>query len=170
MAERDPSKGPAPDGDEAVARERKSRDLHRLETGSEEDFQAGYRVAVLDTPTRPDPGAPPAAVAQRGATGRRTSTGRARAVRQRRRTWSNRLLGVLGILIFLGIWELLPLLGIVDGRFLPPASAAIADLVTKFGDPVFWTAVWDTMVAWLIGMVISVRGTGGVGWGIGWGT
>src|SRR5690625_2846837 len=156
MAERDPSKGPAPDGDEAVARERKSRDLHRLETGSEEDFPAGYRVAGLDTPTRPDPGAPPASVAQRGATGRRTSTGRARAVRQRRRTWANRLLGVLGILIFLGIWELLPLLGIVDPRFLPPASAAISDLFSKFTDSVFWIAVWDTMQAWLIGMVISV--------------
>jgi ABC-type nitrate/sulfonate/bicarbonate transport system permease component len=62
----------------------------------------------------------------------------------------------LGILIFLGIWELLPLLGIVDPRFLPPASAALADLFDKFTDPVFWTAVWDTMRAWLIGMVISV--------------
>jgi ABC-type nitrate/sulfonate/bicarbonate transport system permease component len=168
MTERDPSKGAAPNGNEAVAQQREAERLHRLEAGGTgEDFPAGYRVAGLDAPTRPDPGAPAVSVAQRGVTGRRTSTGRARAVRQRRRTWSNRLLGVLGILIFLGIWELLPLLGIVDGRFLPPASAAIADLVTKFGDPVFWTAVWDTMVAWLIGMVISVVAAAVLGFVIG---
>ena len=153
MAERDPLKGPGPSEDEAVARQRQARDLHRLETGgTEEDFPAGYRVAGLDKPTRPDPGAPAVSVAQRGATGRRTATGRLRAVRQRRRTWTNRLLGLAGIALFLVIWELLPLLGIVDGRFLPPASAAIADLFSKFGDSVFWVAVWDTMRAWAIGM------------------
>jgi|GEM_PF-131788 len=168
MTERDPSKGPAPNHDEAVAKQRESERLHRLEVGgTSEDFPAGYRVAGLDAPTRPDPGAPAVSVAQRGATGRRTSTGRARAVRQRRATWSNRLLGVLGIVIFLGIWELLPLLGIVDGRFLPPASAAIADLFAKFGDQVFWVAVWDTMVAWLIGMVISVVAAAVLGFIIG---
>src|SRR5690625_1747274 len=92
MTERDPSKGPAPHDDKAVARERQVHDLHRLETGQRaEDFPAGYRVAGLDTSTRPDPGAPAVSVAQRGATGRRTATGRARAVRQRRRTWANRL-------------------------------------------------------------------------------
>src|SRR5699024_9614159 len=108
MTERDPSRGPAPHDDEAVTRQRQSADLHRLETGrAPEDFPAGYRVAGLDTSTRPDPGAPAVSVAQRGATGRRTSTGRAQAVRQRRRTWTNRLLGLAGILLFLGIWELL---------------------------------------------------------------
>src|SRR5699024_12589964 len=77
-------------------------------------------------------------------------------VRQRRRTWANRFLGLLGILLFLGVWELLPLLGIVDGRFMPPASTAIMDLVEKFGDHIFWVAVWDTMRARFIGTAISV--------------
>lgn len=168
MTERDPSRGSAPHDDEAVTRERQSQDLHRLETGrAPEHFPAGYRVAGLDTSTRPDPGAPAVSVAQRGATGRRTSTGRAQAVRQRRRTWTNRLLGLVGILLFLGIWELLPLLGIVDARFMPPASAAIADLLTKFGDPVFWVAVWDTLVAWFLGMLISVVAAAVLGFVIG---
>jgi len=156
MRQRDPSQGPAPQDTEAVERERQSRDLHRLETGSGEDFPAGYRTASLDESTRPDPGAPAVSTAQRGVTGRKTSTGQARAVRQRRRTWANRLLGLLGIVLFLGVWELLPLLGIVDARFLPPATTAIADLIEKFGDAVFWIAVWDTIRAWLIGMVIAV--------------
>ncbi|NWN88524.1 MAG: ABC transporter permease subunit [Micrococcaceae bacterium] len=60
------------------------------------------------------------------------------------------------MLLFLGIWELLPLLGVVDARFLPPASAAIAGLFENFADPVFWVAVWDTIRAWFIGMVIAV--------------
>ncbi|MDN6498617.1 MAG: ABC transporter permease subunit [Yaniella sp.] len=156
MTERDLSKGPAPHHDEAVDRERQSRDVHRLETAGGDSFPAGYRVAGLDEATRPDPGAPTASTAQRGATGRKTSTGQAQAVRQRRRTWANRLLGLVGILLFLGIWELLPLLGIVDARYMPPASAAIADLIVKFGDSVFWIAVWDTLRAWAIGMLIAV--------------
>ena len=156
MTQRDPSQGRAPGDDEAVDRQRRSRDLHRVEAGGGDDFPAGYRTAGLDTSTRPDPGAPAVSTAQRGATGRKTSTGPARAVRQKRRTWVNRLLGLLGVAIFLGIWELLPLVGIVDARFMPPASAAVSDLVTKFGDAVFWVAVWDTMRAWAIGMVIAV--------------
>src|SRR5699024_2064169 len=36
------------------------------------------------------------------------------------------------------------------------ATTAIADLIEKFGDAVFWIAVWDTIRAWLIGMVIAV--------------
>jgi len=168
MTERDPSKGPAPHDDKAVARERQVHDLHRLETGQRaEDFPAGYRVAGLDTSTRPDPGAPAVSVAQRGATGRRTATGRARAVRQRRRTWANRFLGLLGIVLFLGAWELLPLVGIVDARFMPPASAAIADLFSKLGDQVFWVAVWDTMRAWFLGMVIAVVSAAVLGFVIG---
>lgn len=143
MTQRDPSQGRAPGDDEAVDRQRQARDLHRVEASGGDDFPAGYRTAGLDTSTRPDPGAPAVSTAQRGATGRKTSTGPARAVRQKRRTWANRLLGLLGIAIFLGIWELLPLVGIVDARFMPPASAAVGDLVTKFGDAVFWVAVWE---------------------------
>ncbi|GAA2029416.1 ABC transporter permease [Yaniella flava] len=137
-------------------RQRQARDLHRVEAGGGDDLPAGYRTAGLDTSTRPDPGAPAVSTAQRGATGRKTSTGQARAVRQRRRTWTNRLLGVAGMLLFLVAWELLPVLGVVDERFMPPASAAIADLLEKFTDQVFWVAVWDTMRAWAIGMVIAV--------------
>lgn len=168
MTERDPSSGPAPRDDEAVKREQASRDLHRLEVGAGgDDFPAGYRVANLDTPTRPDPGAPAVSTAQRGVTGRRTSTGRARAVRRKRRTGANRFLGLLGMLLFLIGWELLPLLGIVDSRFMPPASAAITDLFGKLADQVFWVAVWDTMRAWFIGMVIAVVAAAVLGFIIG---
>lgn len=167
MTERDPSSGPAPRDDEAVKREQASRDLHRLEVGAGEDFPAGYRVAGLDESTRPDPGAPAASTAQRGVTGRRTSTGRAQAVRRKRRTGANRFLGLLGMVLFLVVWELLPLLGIVDSRFMPPASAAIADLFGKLADQVFWVAVWDTMRAWFIGMVIAVVAAAVLGFIIG---
>ncbi|HIY85801.1 MAG TPA: ABC transporter permease subunit [Candidatus Yaniella excrementavium] len=50
---------------------------------------------------------------------------------------------------------------------MPPASEAIADLFTKFGDPVFWVAVWDTMVAWFLGMLIAVVSAAVLGFIIG---
>src|SRR5699024_5166278 len=106
--------------------------------------------------TRPDPCAPTASTAQRGATGRKTSTGQTQAVRQRRPPGANRLLGPGGTLPSLASWELPPLLGSVDARYMPPASAASADSVVKFGDSVFWIAVWDTLRAWSIGMLIAV--------------
>lgn len=147
--------------------EQDSRNLHRLETVRRDEFPAGYRVASLDIATRPDPAASPVSMAQRGATGRRTSTGRSLAVRRKRRTWPNRLLGLLGILIFLSVWELLPVLGIVDGRYMPPASEAIIDLIGMLGDSVFWVAVWETLRAWIIGMVIAVLAAAVLGFAIG---
>src|SRR5699024_3372160 len=57
--------------------------------------------------------------------------------------------------------------GIVDARYMPPASAAIGDLIVKFGDSVFWVAVWDTMRAWFIGMVIAVVAAAVLGFIIG---
>lgn len=113
-------------------------------------------MAALDIPTRPDANAPMTSVAQAGATGRATGSGPGVARRRGRRSWSIRVLGVLGILGFLLTWELLPRVGIVNPRFMPPASEAIADLFRNFGLTAFWEAVGDTMLAWLLGMLIAV--------------
>ena len=157
---------PSPGGEE--------QDVHRLHglessaSGREADrYPAGYKSAGLDISTRPDPGAPFGSVAQAGATGRKTTTGPARAVRRKRRGWKSRLLGAAGILGFLVIWELLPILGIVNARFMPPASEAIIDLFRNFGLTLFWVAVWDTLKAWLIGMLIAVSAAAILGFIIG---
>lgn len=82
------------------------------------------------------------------------STGRDR--RRVRKLPAHRFLGPAGILGFLAVWELVPRLGIIDERFLPPASEVILALVRDFGLTAFWVAVGETMTAWFLGLVIAV--------------
>jgi ABC-type nitrate/sulfonate/bicarbonate transport system permease component len=77
------------------------------------------------------------------------------------------LLGVLGIIGFLATWELIPRLGLIDERFLPPASEVIAALVVDFGLTAFWIAVAETMKAWFLGLLIAVAAAVLVGFIIG---
>lgn len=66
------------------------------------------------------------------------------------------LLGLAGIVCFLLVWEVLPGFGIVNPRYLPPASEAIAELFREFGQMEFWVAVGETLLAWGIGLGIAV--------------
>ncbi|WP_404289070.1 ABC transporter permease [Glutamicibacter arilaitensis] len=68
----------------------------------------------------------------------------------------NGVLGLIGIVVFLGIWELLPTLGIVQAAYLPPASEVLLTLVQDFLLTAFWVAVGETMLAWFIGLLAAV--------------
>ncbi|CAN7483803.1 ABC transporter permease [Arthrobacter sp. LjRoot14] len=76
--------------------------------------------------------------------------------RRVRKVPTKQLLGVAGILGFLVTWELIPRLGIIDARYLPPASEVIAALVVDLGLTAFWVAVGETMKAWFLGLLIAV--------------
>ncbi|UZX02290.1 ABC transporter permease [Arthrobacter sp. CDRTa11] len=65
-------------------------------------------------------------------------------------------LGLAGIIGFLLTWELIPRLGIVEPRFLPPASEVIAALLRALGLTAFWVSVGETMLAWFLGLLIAV--------------
>jgi ABC-type nitrate/sulfonate/bicarbonate transport system permease component len=65
------------------------------------------------------------------------------------------VLGVTGFLLFLLAWELVPRLGIVQERFLPPASKVLLTLIDYLGQGSFWRDVGETMLAWTIGLGIS---------------
>lgn len=69
---------------------------------------------------------------------------------------SGPLLGLAGILLFLLAWEAIPRLGLVQERFLPPASTVLVTFFGKLGDPSFYQAVGETMLAWTIGLAISI--------------
>jgi ABC-type nitrate/sulfonate/bicarbonate transport system permease component len=69
---------------------------------------------------------------------------------------AKQLLGLLGIVGFLATWELIPRVGLIDGRFLPPATEVIAALVVDLGLTAFWVAVGETMKAWFLGLLIAV--------------
>jgi ABC-type nitrate/sulfonate/bicarbonate transport system permease component len=82
------------------------------------------------------------------------SVGRNR--RSVRRLPVKQLLGLAGIVGFLATWELIPRLGIINERFLPPASEVIVALARDFGLTAFWISVGETMTAWFLGLVIAV--------------
>ncbi|WP_430298090.1 ABC transporter permease [Sinomonas sp. B1-1] len=73
-----------------------------------------------------------------------------------RRGWTTPVLGVVGILAFLALWELAPASGIIQAKYLPPASEVLAALANDFGLALFWKAVADTMSAWAVGLAIAV--------------
>jgi ABC-type nitrate/sulfonate/bicarbonate transport system permease component len=54
------------------------------------------------------------------------------------------------------VWELAPRAGLVEARFLPPASEVIAQLVRDFGIGTFWRAVGETMLAWALGLAMAI--------------
>ncbi|MDQ0755381.1 ABC-type nitrate/sulfonate/bicarbonate transport system permease component [Arthrobacter sp. B3I4] len=73
-----------------------------------------------------------------------------------RKAPTQRLLGLAGIVGFLLTWELIPRLGIIDARYLPPASEVIAALARDFTLTAFWVSVGETMKAWFLGLLIAV--------------
>ncbi|MHB1172045.1 MAG: ABC transporter permease [Lacisediminihabitans sp.] len=66
------------------------------------------------------------------------------------------VLGIVGILLFLLAWEAVPRLGLVNERFLPPASKVLVQLIDYFGQESFWNDVGQTMISWGLGLAISI--------------
>lgn len=75
-----------------------------------------------------------------------------------------RLLGLLGLITFALVMELLPRLGIVDERFFPPFSSMVRALFQAMGTGKFWSATAETVEAWGIGLGISL--VAGIGLGL----
>lgn len=78
--------------------------------------------------------------------------------RERKRSFRPRkaVLGIVGILALLAVWELAARLDLVDARFLPPPSAVLPQLaqILTFAD--FWAAIGDTLAAWAIGLAVAL--------------
>lgn len=77
------------------------------------------------------------------------------------------LLGALGILAFLALWEAAPRLGAVPGRYLPPASEVLLSLGARAATPAFWTAVGDTLAGWALGLAIAFAAAAVLGLALG---
>nr|BFF16496.1 ABC transporter permease [Promicromonospora thailandica]BFF22010.1 ABC transporter permease [Promicromonospora thailandica] len=58
--------------------------------------------------------------------------------------------------MFLLVLELAPRLGLVDARFLPPASRILAALAERLRTPELWTALGQTLTTWGTGLAISL--------------
>jgi ABC-type nitrate/sulfonate/bicarbonate transport system permease component len=61
--------------------------------------------------------------------------------------------GLAGLLLLV---ELLPRLGLVEARYLPPTSRIATALGAEASTSEFWRALGDTLVAWAAGLLIAV--------------
>lgn len=67
-----------------------------------------------------------------------------------------RLFGLAGAAGLLLLVELLPRLGLVSDRYLPPTSRIVGALADEAATGVFWRAVGDTLLGWSLGLLIAV--------------
>ncbi|NDL56470.1 ABC transporter permease [Phytoactinopolyspora mesophila] len=84
-----------------------------------------------------------------------------------RARWPAPVLGALGVLVFLTVWEVGPRAGVVDATYLPPFSDVAVEFVSLLGVADFWGATADTMRSWLIGLVLSLVAGIALGFAIG---
>ncbi|HWL00910.1 MAG TPA: ABC transporter permease [Microbacteriaceae bacterium] len=75
---------------------------------------------------------------------------------RRRLALRGALLGVVGILGFLALWQLAAAVGWVNAKYVPPPTAVLATLGEDALDLAFWRAVGDTLITWAIGLAISI--------------
>jgi ABC-type nitrate/sulfonate/bicarbonate transport system permease component len=77
------------------------------------------------------------------------------------------LFGLVGLVVFGGLIELLPHTGLVKAEYFPTSSRIGRALWHQIGLPAFWGALGDTLVTWITGLAIAVAGGIAVGMVIG---
>lgn len=65
------------------------------------------------------------------------------------------LLGAVGLLGFLVVWQLIPALGLVDPQYLPYPTDVFGWLAEEVRDLAFWRRVRLTMTSWAIGLTVA---------------
>ena len=94
-----------------------------------------------------------------------SSTATAKVRHSRRAAEYSRLaLGLGGVATLLVVLEVIPRIGVVDRRFLPPFSEIANALVQRVQGADFWSALGDTLVTWAIGLSIAL--VAGIGLGM----
>ncbi|MPS76078.1 MAG: nitrate ABC transporter permease, partial [Microbacterium sp.] len=66
------------------------------------------------------------------------------------------LVGAVGVLAALALWEWSATAGPLADSPLPPATAAIGEAVRLLGTPATWTALGDTLTMALVGLVLAI--------------
>ena len=74
----------------------------------------------------------------------------------RRRTVPGAVLGLGGLLGLVVVIEMMPRIGLVDPRFLPPFSEMVTALAEQVGTPEFWESLLATLRGWATGLTISM--------------
>lgn len=66
------------------------------------------------------------------------------------------LLGLLGLVGFAALFEILPRLGILNPNYFPRTSAIVAAIAKLLARAEFWVAFRDTLLTWATGLAIAV--------------
>lgn len=64
-------------------------------------------------------------------------------------------LGVLGMVVFVLVWELVPRVGLVSAQYLPPFSQVCSALGDEISGGQLWSVIGDTLEAWGLGLAIA---------------
>jgi ABC-type nitrate/sulfonate/bicarbonate transport system permease component len=65
------------------------------------------------------------------------------------------VLGLLGILGFLALWQLAATVGWVNGKYVPPPTEVFAALGRMSLDLHYWRTIGNTLLTWAIGLSIA---------------
>jgi ABC-type nitrate/sulfonate/bicarbonate transport system permease component len=60
------------------------------------------------------------------------------------------------VAVLLLLWELVVRSGFISESSIPVMSATAAELFSQLGEGAFWTAVWETLEGWALGLGIAV--------------
>ncbi|WP_336207559.1 ABC transporter permease [Nonomuraea sp. LPB2021202275-12-8] len=63
--------------------------------------------------------------------------------------------GLLGLAGLLALLEAVPRLGLVDERYLPPASRILTTLAAELSTAGLWIALGETMLGWAVGLALA---------------
>jgi ABC-type nitrate/sulfonate/bicarbonate transport system permease component len=62
----------------------------------------------------------------------------------------------IGVVVLLGLWEVVPRTGLVSSDAVPPLSEVASAFVDAVSRRSLWVALLETMQSWLIGLAISI--------------
>jgi ABC-type nitrate/sulfonate/bicarbonate transport system permease component len=65
------------------------------------------------------------------------------------------VLGLIGLLALVALFEILPRIGVLPREFFPTSSEIGSSLADLVGQSSFWQAVADTMTGWALGLAIA---------------
>jgi ABC-type nitrate/sulfonate/bicarbonate transport system permease component len=85
-----------------------------------------------------------------------TPPGRGQRGRSGASSGSRAALGVLGLVGVAAVFEIIPRIGVVSPRYLPPFTAMVAAFGREVGAAGFWRALVDTLEGWALGLAIAV--------------
>ncbi|MFW3168558.1 ABC transporter permease [Geodermatophilus sp. CPCC 206100] len=65
------------------------------------------------------------------------------------------VLGLIGLVALVALFEILPRIGVLPNRFFPTSSQIFAALLDQLGQSGFWIALLDTIQGWALGLFIA---------------